>query len=131
VTDAPPVVVLVVDDEEPVRRLARRILESAGYEVLDSSRSLDAISILSDGATVVDLLVADLEMPELAGEEMARRIRIIHPDLRVLYVTGYIDRLLDARPMLWEGEAYLDKPFSSSGLLEAVSLLLTGKLGSG
>ena len=130
-TDAPPAVVLVVDDEEPVRRLARRILESAGYEVLDSSRSLDAISILSDGATVVDLLVADLEMPELAGEEMARRIRIIHPDLRVLYVTGYIDRLLDARPMLWEGEAYLDKPFSSSGLLEAVSLLLTGKLGSG
>ena len=75
-----------------------------------------------------DLLMADLEMPELTGDEMARRIRLGRPDLKVLYVTGHIDRLLDERPVLWEGEAYLDKPFSADGLLEAISLLLFGVL---
>ena len=66
-------------------------------------------------------------MPGLGGAEMVRQIRMIRPDLPVLYVTGYIDRLMDARP-LWEGEAFLEKPFSVAGLREAVSLLLHGTL---
>ncbi len=73
--------------------------------------------------------MADLDMPELGGDEMVRRIRATRPDLRVLYVTGNIDRLLDdERPELRDGEAFLDKPFSAVGLLEAVSLILYGTL---
>jgi CheY-like chemotaxis protein len=72
--------------------------------------------------------MADLDMPELGGEEMVRRIRATRPDLRVLYVTGYIDRLMDERRVLWEREAFLDKPFNPVGLLEAVSLILYGTL---
>jgi FixJ family two-component response regulator len=64
-------------------------------------------------------------MPELGGKEMVRRIRATRPDLKVLFVTGHIDLLMDARP-LWEGEAFLDKPFSAAGLREAASLLLHG-----
>jgi FixJ family two-component response regulator len=64
-------------------------------------------------------------MPGLNGVEMVRQIRTKRPDLPVLYVTGYIDRLMDARP-LWEGEAFLEKPFTLEGLREAVSLLLYG-----
>jgi FixJ family two-component response regulator len=72
--------------------------------------------------------MADLEMHELAGEEMARRGRAARPDLKVLYVSGVIDRLLNERPTLWEGEAFLEKPFTAAGLREAVALLLFGTL---
>ena len=125
---APPALltVLVVDDDEPVRIVERRILEEAGYQVVEACNGLEAIELLAQGA-VLGLLVADLDMPEIAGDEMVRRIRAVRPDLKVLYVTGHVDRLMDARP-LWEGEAFLEKPFSGAGLCEAVSLLLHGSL---
>ena len=121
-----PLTVLVVDDEAPIREIERRILESDGYQVIEASDGLAAIALLAQGA-VLDLLIADLDMPEIGGDEMVRRIRATRPDLKVLYVTGHIDRLMDARP-LWEGEAFLDKPFSPAGLREGVSLLLFGTL---
>jgi two-component system cell cycle sensor histidine kinase/response regulator CckA len=124
-TDQP--LVLVLDDEAPIREIQRRILEKAGYRVIEASSGADAFTLL-EGTEDLDLLIADLEMPELTGEEVVRRIRMARPDLKVLYVTGHIDRLLDARSTLWEGEAFLDKPFTARGLLEAVSLLLYGKL---
>ncbi len=120
-------VVLVVDDEEPVRKTIRRVLEPARYAVIEASNGNDAIRMLADGRQV-DLLIADREMPNLKGEEMARRIRASRPDLKVLYVTGYVDNLFVGRPTLWEGEAYLDKPFTPEGLLEAVSMILYGTL---
>ena len=119
--------VLVVDDEQPIRVYARRVLEAEGYQVTEAPNALEAIALLAAGAPL-DLLMADLHMPDLRGDEMARRIRTSRADLKVLYVTGHIDRLLEDRPMLWEGEAYLDKPFTPGGLLEAVSLLLYGRL---
>ncbi len=119
-------IVLVVDDEEPVRTVQRRVLESDGYQVLEATNGIEGVAMLTGGA-VVDLLIADLEMTLLGGDGMVRKIRGIRPDLRVLYVTGNIDRLMDARP-LWEGEAFLEKPFSAAGLREAFALLLTGRL---
>lgn len=119
--------ILVVDDEQPVRILARRVLESAGYTITDVGSGHEAIALLEQG-TPLDLLMADLDMPELGGDEMARRIRAKRPDLKVLYVTGHIDRLMDERPLLWDGEAFLEKPFSAAGLLEAVSIILYGTL---
>ncbi len=123
----PSPVVLIVDDEEPIRRVARRILEGGGYRVVDASNGAEALALI-DRETRVDLVIADLAMPEIGGDEMARRIRADRPDVKVLYVTGHIDKLFKERPQLWEGEAYLDKPFTSNGLLEAVSLLLYGTL---
>jgi two-component system, cell cycle sensor histidine kinase and response regulator CckA len=120
-------VVLVVDDEAPIRVAARRILEAGGYKVLEAENGARAIELLTDDVNI-DLLMADLEMPELTGEEMARRLRAQRQDLRVLYVSGYVDRLLNTRPILWEGEAFLEKPFTFDGLSEAVSLLLFGTL---
>jgi two-component system cell cycle sensor histidine kinase/response regulator CckA len=119
--------VLVVDDEEPIRQMARRILEEEGYQVIEASNGLEAIALL-EGGTSLDLLMTDLEMPELGGDEMVRRIRTTRPDLKVLYVTGHIDQLMDERPVLSEGEAFLVKPLRAPGLLEAVSLILYGTL---
>lgn len=122
----PPLIVLVVDDEEGIRMLERRVLEAEGYTVIEAGSGLEAIALLATGAQA-DLLLADLDMPELGGDEMVSRVRTTRPDLKVLYVTGHIDRLMDARP-LWEGEAFLDKPFTAAGLTEAVGLLLHGTL---
>jgi two-component system, cell cycle sensor histidine kinase and response regulator CckA len=117
--------VLVVDDEPPIRQMEMRILQSGGYRVMEAAGGSEALAMLEQGVNP-DLLIADLEMPDLAGEDMVRRIHAARPSQKVLYVTGNIDRLLDVRPLIWEGEAFLDKPFTSKGLLEAVSLLLTG-----
>lgn len=122
--------VLVVDDEAPIRQMERRILEKAGYRVIEAPGGVEGVAILNDGKSL-DLLIADLDMPELGGDEMVRQIRAARPDLKVLYVTAHIDRLLDVRKTLWEGEAFLDKPFTAKGLLEAVALLLYGTLSAG
>jgi two-component system cell cycle sensor histidine kinase/response regulator CckA len=119
--------VLVVDDEAPIREVQRRILEAEGYRVIEASGGAEGFAMLQDGKSL-DLLIADLDMPDVGGEEMVRRIRALRPDLKVLYVTGYIDRLMDVRQVLWEGEAFLDKPFTAQGLVEAVSLLVHGRL---
>ena len=119
--------VLVVDDEESIRVVVRRILEAEGYQITEATNGLEGIARL-EGGTPLDLLMADIDMPELSGDEMAVRIRKSRPDLKVLYVTGHIDKLMDERPLLWDGEAFLEKPFSAAGLLEAVSLILYGTL---
>lgn len=116
-------IVLVVDDEPRTRELERRILETGPYTVIEASGAAEAFQVLA-GDQKIDLLIADLEMPGLTGEEMVEKVRATIPGQKVLYVSGVVDRLLDARKILGEGEAFLDKPFTAKGLLEAVSLLL-------
>jgi CheY-like chemotaxis protein len=117
-----PTTVLIVDDEEPIRRVVERILNSAGYITRLASGGADAIAA-AEGVDRIDVLVTDMMMPEMNGDEVARRLRQKHPALKVLYYTGYGDRLFDQKTTMWEGEAFLEKPCSARGLLEAVSLL--------
>jgi CheY-like chemotaxis protein len=118
--------VLVVDDQANVRRLQRRVLEGAGYRVTEACSGYEAVALFGDGQRF-DLLIADIAMPGMSGVEMAFTIRRMHPDQKVLYVTGQLGRLINARP-LWQGEAFLEKPFSLRSLREAVALLLDGTL---
>ena len=120
-------VVLVVDDEPGVRALARRILEAGGYGVLEAGNGAEAMAIMNSTARV-DFLIADLDMPVMRGEEMTKKVRAMRPELRVLYVTAHSELLFKERPELIDGEAFLDKPFTVRGLLEAVSLLKTGTI---
>ena len=117
--------VLIVDDEPGVRALARRILEGGHYGVLEAGNGVEALDVMASPARV-DFLIADLDMPVMRGEEMTRKIRALRPDLRVLYVTAHSELLFKERPELIDGEAFLDKPFTVKGLLEAVSLLKVG-----
>jgi two-component system cell cycle sensor histidine kinase/response regulator CckA len=115
----------VVDDEEPVRKFVERVLRDAGYKTAMAGDGLEALEVAVK-LDKLDILVTDVMMPQMAGSELARRLRQSQPTLKVLYLTGYADNLFKEKVTLWEDEAYLDKPCSIKSLLEAVSLLLFG-----
>jgi CheY-like chemotaxis protein len=118
-----PIAILAVDDEPGVLALVRRCLDDERITLIEASSGKDALAqIAKDPA--VDLLITDLRMPEMEGDELARQVRLLDPDLKVLYLTSHADRLFEAKPLLWAEEAYLDKPFTREGLREAVALLL-------
>jgi CheY-like chemotaxis protein len=119
--------ILVVDDDESVRVFVERALRQPGYETRVAIDGIDALRV-AESEGPFDLLLTDLAMPSMRGDELARRLRQTDPSLKVLYLTGYSDRLFDERTVLWEAEAFLDKPVTVQGLLEAVSLLLVGHL---
>jgi two-component system cell cycle sensor histidine kinase/response regulator CckA len=121
-TSPRPTTVLILDDEEPIRRVLDRILQSAGYVTRLASTGAEALAV-AGGRDPIDLLLTDLMMPEMNGDEVARRLRQTHPALKVLYYTGYCDRLFENKGTMWEDEAYLEKPCSAKAVLEAVSLL--------
>ena len=120
-----PITVLVVDDEAPVRKFVDRVLRSAGYQTVMASGGAEAIDVALKIAP--EILVTDVMMPMMSGDELARRLRQQQPSLKVLYLTGFADNLFKEKLTLWQDEAYLDKPCSIKGLLQAVSLLLFGQ----
>jgi two-component system cell cycle sensor histidine kinase/response regulator CckA len=123
---APLLKVLLADDEPGLRELVKRFLHSR-FDFVEASNGKEALALVPD-PTKIDLLITDEMMPEMEGHELSRRLRQLNPDLRVLYLTGYSDRLFDKKDRLWDFEAYLDKPFTQKSLNEAVALLMTGKL---
>lgn len=124
-TERPPIHVLIVDDEAVVRRLVERILREVGYVTSEASDGVEALEVAA-AMPQLDLLVTDLMMPRMTGDELARRLRQSAPTVKVLYLTAYADRLFVEKVTLWEGEAFLEKPFTVRGLRQAVELLLFG-----
>jgi two-component system cell cycle sensor histidine kinase/response regulator CckA len=120
-----PITVLVVDDEESVRKFVDRVLRSAGYHTATAADGAEAVDVALK--VVPDILVTDVMMPQMSGDELARRLRHHQPSLKVLYLTGFADNLFKEKVTLWQDEAYLDKPCSIKSLLQAVSLLLFGQ----
>ena len=121
--------VLVVDDEEAVLRFVDRVLRDAGYKTAIANSGPEAIEVAKKVGPL-GALVTDVMMPGMTGDELARMLRQTEPALKVLYLTGYSDRLFKEKTMLWADEAFLDKPCTVKGLREAVSLLITGKFDS-
>ncbi len=120
-----PLRVLVVDDEAPIRTFTARVLRDVGYVTAVAANGTDALRIAEEEAPF-DLFLLDVTMPGMRGDELARRLRQDSPDAKVLYLTGFSDRLFEKRSVLWEGEAFVEKPVTPQGLREAVSLILFG-----
>ena len=119
--------ILTVDDEPGVLALVRRCLgDDERVTLIEASSGKEALERMAKGPAL-DLLITDLRMPEMEGDELARRVRLLDPDLKVLYLTSHADGLFEAKPQLWAEEAYLDKPFTREGLREAIALLLFGR----
>jgi two-component system cell cycle sensor histidine kinase/response regulator CckA len=119
--------VLVVDDEEPIRKFVERVLTEAGHRPTLAADGEEALAISRQHGPF-DLLLTDVHMPKVMGDELARRLRQDDPTLKVLYLTGFSDLLFKEKMTLWEDEAYLDKPCSMKGLIEAISLLVFGRV---
>ena len=119
--------VLVVDDQPEIVGFVDRVLRAAGYSTRVAYAGPEALGI-AETEGPFDLLLTDVCMPEMSGGDLARRLRLRQPDVRVLYLTGYNEQLFSEKGYLWEGEAFLDKPTTVDGLLQAVSLLLYGSL---
>ena len=124
-TPSRPASVLIVDDEPSVQRFVERVLSEAGYSTKVAGDGPEALEVASR-MDEFDLVVTDVMMPQMTGDELARRLRLQHPTVKVLYLTGFSDRLFKEKVTLWADEAFLDKPCTVKGLLEAVSLLLFG-----
>jgi CheY-like chemotaxis protein len=123
--------VLVVDDEEEIVELVRRVLEAHGYRVVPATGPGAALLRFAEQQGAVDLLLTDVVMPGMNGRVLAERIHELHPSLPVLYMSGHTDQLLDepdADPQA--PTALLSKPFSPSRLSEAVRAMLEGDAGA-
>ena len=117
--------VLIVDDEPAICEIVDRILRHGGYETEIAYSGAVALA-RAEAAGPFDLLLTDVKMPDVSGDALAAQVRRFAPEIKVLYLTGYSDQLFNDKGTLWEGEAFVDKPASGRGLLEAVALLLTG-----
>jgi CheY-like chemotaxis protein len=111
--------VLLVEDEPAVRRLTRRLLERGGYRVLEADNGLVALEVM-ESTPGIDLVLSDITMPKLDGIALARRLRALHPRLRLLLMSGFPDA--DALGVSQDefGQPLLSKPFTLERLLERV-----------
>jgi two-component system cell cycle sensor histidine kinase/response regulator CckA len=112
--------VLVVEDEAPVRRLLVRTLNGAGYTVIEAANGADALLKLSSADGQLDLLVTDVVMPQMGGRELAKKVLEKHPDLPVLYLSGYTENAIVHHGVLDAGLVFLQKPFTPEELLRRV-----------
>jgi CheY-like chemotaxis protein len=112
--------IVVVEDEDALREVTRRLLERNGYTVLTAARGSEALDMVAQRPGEVHLLVTDVIMPEMLGSEVASRAKKLSPGIRVLYVSGYARSVLDSQGTLGEGVALLEKPFAGAQLLDKV-----------
>jgi two-component system, cell cycle sensor histidine kinase and response regulator CckA len=113
-------VILLVEDEDPVRAVNARALTARGYTVLEAASGVEALQLIAESEKPVDLVVSDVVMPEMDGPTLLRQLRQRYPDLKVVFVSGYAEDAF--RKNLPEGEAFnfLAKPFSLKQLVETV-----------
>jgi len=118
--------VLVTEDEPSVRRLIRYVLERQGFHVLEAKHGKEALVIAHGFSGRIDLLVTDVNLPEINGIQLARQLTVHRPEMKVLFVSGSTDITVDDSEGKLIGFAFLAKPFSPSELLLKVDEVLCG-----
>jgi CheY-like chemotaxis protein len=124
--------ILVVEDQEEVRKLTRRMLEARGYHVLVAASGDEALGVGAElealpHAQRIDLLLTDVVMPGRSGREVALLLAPAHPKMKVLYMSGYTDESIVHHGVLESGIALLEKPFSAEGLARKVREVLDSR----
>jgi PAS domain S-box-containing protein len=117
--------ILLVEDEEVVRRFAADVLRDAGYKVLEASCGEDALRIEREHNRPINLLLTDVVMPQMSGRDLAAAIAPLRPTIKVLYMSGYTDRALTHQGVLDPHTAFLSKPFTANALLRKVRAVLS------
>jgi len=116
--------VLVVEDEAPVRSVARQVLERHGYTVLEAASAESALDIVTRYSGTIHLLLTDVVMPGLNGRELASRLAGLRPDARVIFMSGYTDDAVTRHGVLEPGSAYVQKPFTPDAIARKVREVL-------
>ncbi len=118
-------IVLLVEDEESVRRIVGRMLRNLGYEVIEAANEQDAVNI-SEGDRRIDILMTDIVMPDIGGPQLADRIRSIRPDMKVLFMSGYTGGALNYHVQDQQEIHLLQKPFSPESMAAKLREVLDG-----
>lgn len=118
-TTAPLATVLLVDDEDAMRRISRRILTRSGYRVLEAEHGAEALRLAAAHSEEIAVVVTDVLMPGIRGPELVEQLTELYPRIRVLYMSGYTDEDI-SRWGLQPGVAFIHKPFSADELAQAV-----------
>jgi two-component system, cell cycle sensor histidine kinase and response regulator CckA len=121
--------VLVVEDEDAMREVTRRILARHGHEVLVAADGAEALRIAGAYVGTVDLLLTDVILPHMLGKEIAERVTALRPGVRVLYMSGYAQPVLASQGTLDAGVTLVEKPFTEMSLLAKVRDVLDGANG--
>ena len=116
---------LVVDDEEMVRRLAARMLLNLGYRVLEAGSGQEAVRLLRRGAHRIDGVLTDVAMPGIGGRELGETIANCWPKIRVLYMSGFASHRMVREGTLDPSVPFIQKPFTSEQLGRRIRELLT------
>jgi signal transduction histidine kinase/CheY-like chemotaxis protein len=116
--------ILLVEDEKAVRCLAREVLECRGFHVLESEGVVEALRVGERHKEHIHLLLTDVVMPEMSGRELAGHLAPLHPEMKVLYMSGYADNAVVHNGLLAPGTALLQKPFTAQALTRKVREVL-------
>jgi PAS domain S-box-containing protein len=116
--------VLVIEDEPAMREVTRRILSRSGYHVIAAAAGHEAIEIAASHTGDIDVLLTDVVMPRMLGKEAAERIRALRPGVKVLFMSGYAQGVLDSQGVVDAGVNLIQKPFSEAQLLATLGQII-------
>jgi two-component system, cell cycle sensor histidine kinase and response regulator CckA len=119
-------VILVVEDDDAVRRFLDAVLAKKGYRILSAPDGYSAIEMIREHSAPIHLLVTDVGLPQVNGYDLAQQLRLEHPETRTLYVSGYLEGQLLERCKSDPGAHFLAKPFPPSRLSRLVHEILYG-----
>lgn len=109
--------ILVLEDDVSVRHISVRMLRTLGYQVMEAANSSDARHLLAEnGGSKVDLLLTDMVMPQISGRRFADALRVAHPNIKVLFISGYLEESLQPADRCEPGMFFLPKPFDAEQL---------------
>jgi len=116
--------IMVVEDDEAVRKLVRDTLEKQGYRLLVAASGPEALSIAERFDGPIELLVTDVVMPQMSGKQLAERLKVVRPQTQILFISGYTESAIVQTGAQGDSSRFLQKPFTPSMLSRAVRELL-------
>lgn len=119
-TKKEPLKILLIEDDLYLRKVSAAVLRSSGHEVVEAEEGEHALSLLSAISWPLDLIVTDVVMPKMGGPEAASQIRKIHPEIRVLFLSGYTEDVLMKYEIDRQTVSFLEKPYTRNKFLEAI-----------
>jgi CheY-like chemotaxis protein len=119
--------ILLVEDDDDLRRVTRRILQNRGYTILEARHGGDALLLCERYTGEIDMLLTDVVMPQMNGRELSHRIRGLRPDMSVVYMSGYPDGAAVEQGLIDVDAKFLAKPFTPHELLDCIRLVLDNK----